>query len=592
MKRTFAFIVPLLLLWSFALLLCRVAHGAESGLVGYWKLQGDCRDYSGNNNHGINHGVNLQNGKFDGISAYIEVPSSQSLKFGTGDFSLCAWVYTENDLDDVIGDVLDLYDPSHRQGIILSMYSSGSGYQGPGNDRHVCFGIDHARLSDWEDCGRPSPTSRYVNNSMLVYKGKLYAAIQDAAEEKDWCHVFRYEGKQKWFDCGRVGAGKTRGVGPLVVHNGDLYAVTSTYDWTRINKPGVGPGRVYRYLGGTKWQDCGQPSEEDRTLNSAASFKGKLYVGGGPVTWAVFVQDGEKWKPSHVFEKAGDHMLFPHPMGRYNGKLYTGWPCVFSFDGAEWTYAGLPALLHTVPFLQTHSFTVYQGRLHAGTWPEARVGRYLGGEQWEEIGRVGEDGTEVNALTVYNGKLYGGSIPRAEVCRYDGDPHWASLKRFCSPDAWQPGLPGKASSKEVKEWSRVTCLAIHNGKLFAGTGNCTSAVQDTPADSTSAVGKVFSIEAGKCVSYDDDLGPGWKHIAAVREHGRLKLYIDGKLTSESSSFNPTDYDVTTDQPLRIGFGQTDYFCGKMSDVRAYNEALTASRIRKLVAADTRRRSVN
>jgi hypothetical protein len=142
-------------------------------------------------------------------------------------------------------------------------------------------------------------------------------------------------------------------------------------------------------------------------------------------------------------------------------------------------------------------------------------------------------------------------------------------------------LPGKASSKQVKEWGRVTSLAIHDGKLFAGIGSCTSAVIDTPADPADVLGKVFSIEAGKCVSLDEDLGPGWKHLAAVRERGLLKLYVDGKLAAKSSTFNPADYDVSTDQPLRIGFGQTDYFSGKISDVRAYNQALPASRIRKL-----------
>jgi hypothetical protein len=38
-------------------------------------------------------------------------------------------------------------------------------------------------------------------------------------------------------------------------------------------------------------------------------------------------------------------------------------------------------------------------------------------------------------------------------------------------------------------------------------------VLDAPAD---VRGKVFSTEAGKNVSYDVDLGPGWKHIADVR----------------------------------------------------------------------------
>ena len=367
----------------------------------------------------------------------------------------------------------------------------------------------------------------------------------------------------------------------LIVHNGDLYAVTSTYDWTRIDR-GYDPGRVYRYVGGTQWQDCGQPSDDDRTINSAISFKGKLYVGGGPATWGVFVQDGEhQWKQSHIFPKDGARRLFPHAMSRYNGKLFTAYPGAYSFDGNEWTYAGLPGPLDTNPSLQTHSLTVYRGKLCAGTWPEGKVAQYLGGEEWQQIGRVGEDGTEVNALVVYNGKLYGGSIPRAEVCRYDDAPHWTSIKRFYSPDGWQPALPGKAKSNEVKIWSRVTSLAIHEGKLFAGIGTCTSALVDTPADPADVLGKVFSIEAGKCASYDDDLGAGWKHLAGVRERGRLKLYVNGKLAAKSSSFDPADYDVSTDQPLRIGFGQTDYFSGKISEVRVYNQALTVAKIRKL-----------
>src|SRR4051794_24545303 len=62
------------------------AYAAESGLVGHWKLQGDCRDYSGRGNDGVNHGVDLNTGRFDGQHAYVEIPQSKSLKFGTGDF--------------------------------------------------------------------------------------------------------------------------------------------------------------------------------------------------------------------------------------------------------------------------------------------------------------------------------------------------------------------------------------------------------------------------------------------------------------------------------------------------------------------------
>jgi hypothetical protein len=275
--------------------------------------------------------------------------------------------------------------------------------------------------------------------------------------------------------------------------------------------------------------------------------------------------------------------LFPHAMGRYNGRLYTGYPCVFAFDGQAWSYAGLPGPLETVPTLQTHSFAVFQGSLCAGTWPEARVARYLGGEQWQQIGRVGEDGTEVNTLTVYNGKLYGGSIPRAEVARYDGAPAWTSLRRFYSPDNWQPGPPGKANSRQVKEWSRVTSLAVYQGRLFAGIGSCTSAVIDTPADPADVLGKVFSMEAGRNATADRDMGSGWRHVAAIRERRRLSLYIDGRRVAQSSPFKPEEFDLSTERPLRLGAGQTDYFAGRMAEVRLYRRALSAAAVRALAS---------
>src|SRR5262249_15122118 len=154
---------------------------------------------------------------------------------------------------------------------------------------------------------------------------------------------------------------------------------------------------------------------------------------------------------------------------------------------------------------------------------------------------------------------------------------WSSLRRFYSPDGWAPEPPaangGNPTREQVAEWSRVTSMTIYRGRLFASTGNCTSSVQDSPADIR---GTVHSLAAGKCVSYDDDPAPGWRHLAAVREHDRLKLYVDGRLVAESSTFNASDYDLSTPRSLRIGFGQTDYFHGRMSDVRAYNRALTAS----------------
>jgi hypothetical protein len=561
------------------------SHAAEPGLVGHWKLKGDCRDYSGRNNHGVNHGVDLKSGAFDGKGAFIEVPNSESLQLGTGDFAICAWVYTEEELDDIVGDVFELYDPAMRRGITLTINSSAGGYQSQGTDRHVHFGIDNAHNSEWKDCGYPSPSSNYVSNSLTVYKDKLYAATSGGTDKKDWRHVYRYEDGQKWFDCGQVGDGNVEGVGPLIVHNSDLYAVTTTIDWTRVSAETHDPGRVYRYLGGTQWEDCGQPCEDSRTLNCVASYKGKLYVGGGADTFGVFVNEGEsQWKPSTVFSsrKAPDG-CFPHAMCRHNGKLFVAYPGAHAFDGVTWAFAGETHTPDQRWFLQTHSMGLFRGMLCAGTWPEGTVSAYQGGETWTALGRVGADGTEVQALVVYNGKLYGGSLPRAEVCRYDGITlKWTSLQRFYSPEDWQPASPGKMSRDEVNEMCRLTSLTVHDGKLFASTGSCTSSVLDAP--DRGIRGKVYSMEAGKVASYDDELGPGWKHLVAVRSGGLLKLYIDGNVVAESSSFDPDDYDLSTDQPLRIGFGQTEYFAGKMADVRVYNTALSDTEIEQLCSS--------
>jgi hypothetical protein len=562
----------------------------QRGLIGWWKLDGDCRDYSGHDNHARNHGVILKTGRFDGRGAYVEVPHHESLALGKSDFTISAWVSTEKHLTDVLGDVVSKYDPVRRKGFTLNLNSSSGGYQSSGDDRHVHFGIDNGKLGDWQDCGRPSQTSNYVSNSLTVFHGKLYAAITDARDEKDWCHVFRYDGGQKWTDCGRVGKGKTTGVMSLIVHQGALYAATTTYDWTRVFSGNYDPVRVYRFEGGTRWTDCGQPGECLR-INCMASYRGKLYAGGdrgmlrpGERQWKgrpykVYVYDGDsKWKVAGEFPAERPRNCYPHAMAVHDGKLFVGYPNVYSYDGKRWKFVGTPigrTPKKLLPLLQVHCLEVFRGRLLAGMWPEARAVAYQGGEDWEDRGRLG-GGTEINALTVYNGKLYGGAIPRAEVTRYDGGRDWTSLRRFYSPRGWTPAPPDSATREQVNEWTRVTSLTVYQGRLFASIGSCTASILDAPAD---VRGKVFSMEAGKCVSYDDDIGAGWKHMTAIRKAGRLTLHVNGKLVAQSSPFRSDDYDLTNDRPLRIGFGEVDYFSGKVQDVRIYNRALIGSEIR-------------
>ena len=106
----------------------------QRDLVGYWKLQGDCCDSSGRNNHGTNHGVDLQTGRFDGRSAYVEVPSHESLQLGQADFMISAWIHTDPIVDDTLGDVFSWYDPQARRGVTLNL-NAGS-WPACGRRRH------------------------------------------------------------------------------------------------------------------------------------------------------------------------------------------------------------------------------------------------------------------------------------------------------------------------------------------------------------------------------------------------------------------------------------------------------------------------
>ncbi len=549
-------------------------------LLGHWPLVTDYRDSSGNGLHGHQLATGTTGPESNELHLPVVVPAQPALALGSGDFTLAAWVWTDSGgIQGPIGDVVGKYDASSRTGFTLAIKPSAGGYSSLGDDKHIYFGIDQGHTSEWQDCGRPSPYSNYVSNSLTVFDGHLYAATTDAARFEDWCHVFRYAGGQDWEDCGRVGGLRTHGVGPLIVHDGALHAATWNYDWTRVSTAQVDLGHVYRYHGPGQWEDLGQPGA-NRRLVCLASFQGRLYVGGDDSSggaFKVFVHDGGgRWEEAVRFPMDGPLACFPHSMGVHDGKLYVSGivpsaalrPAVHAFDGATWEFHGNP-----VDSNQVHSLEVYRGALYAGTWPEGRIARLAGANTWIDCGRPG-DSTEINALCVYNGKFYAGSIPRGEVYRYEHDHDWTRLARFYSPEGWDPIPVDNAHipdhQERVKEWTRVTSLTIFGGQLFASVASCTASVLDAPLD---VRGKVFAFEAGANASYDRDLGSGWHHIAAVREGKLLRLYVDGSEQATSRPFEPAHYDLSSSQPLVIGSGELSPFRGRIRDVRLYGAAL-------------------
>src|SRR5262249_54951996 len=73
--------------------------------------------------------------------------------------------------------------------------------------------------------------------------------------------------------------------------------------------------------------------------------------------------------------------------------------------------------------------------------------------------------------------------------------------------------------------------------------------------------------------------------AAPRQGPRLRFVVDGKPVASSAAFEPADYDLSCDQPVRIGFGPIDYFHGSLRDLRVYNRALTNEEVARLAGAE-------
>ncbi|MFA6243252.1 MAG: LamG domain-containing protein, partial [Candidatus Hydrogenedentales bacterium] len=531
--------------------LCAAATAGAVDPIAHWPLIEDAQDRSAQGRHAVNHGVvfdapapdGTRAARLDGRVAYLEVPKETAPSFGTGDFTISAWVCTEAVLDDGLGDVVSKFDPATRRGLNVGILTcSGVGNSQP-NYRTVYAGIDNAQAeAQWTDCGRPG--NAIFIFGMAVHDGQLYAATCESGENESG-HVYRYEGGTGWTDCGSPD--KSNAVASLAVYNGQLHAGTGYYDTTGSSlgaSPNTTPGgKVYRYDGGTGWISCGALSNpetgESATMGGMGVYKGKLYA-------TTLKQDGfglYRYEGDTAWAYCGNpgrRVLNPSV---FNGKLYMvsydqpGGP--FTFDGTEWSYVGGTI---NPPISQDYSFAVYEGRLHVSTWPMAYVYRMDAAGVFSTRGKAADE-LETMGMMAYNGKLYVGTLPSAQVFRLDGE------------DTWTPfGQPlDTTDTKYRRAWS----MAVYKGRLFCGV---------------LPTGKVFSIEAGKNATSDTALEPGWRHLAVVRKGDRLSLYIDGKAVASSTAFDPALYDLSNEQPLRIGLGAADYFNGWIKDVRVYDSA--------------------
>lgn len=536
----------------------------QRDLVAWWPLQGDLQERSGRNLPTVLHGtvdpqaagrdgVPGHAAGFDGRSGWLEVPAERLGTLGSDNFSLSLWLQVDPQLDDVPGDLLSQYDPATRRGFQLSLKTNAV-TTSLANDRHLTFSIDNARTTDWMDCGRPGRA--LLAFALAVHDDALYAGTCEPGADETG-HVYRYQpptageaGTEtragEWIDCGAPD--RSNSVTALAVHDGHLYAGTGKYrvagSALQESENQTLGGRVFRYAGGDRWEDCGQlPGTE--AIGGLIVFRDQLYASSLYKPAGFYRYDGQgRWTDCGTPD--GRRVV---ALGVYNGFVYaTSYDGgrVYRYDGATWTDCG-----QLGDNTQTYSFAVLQGRLYVGTWPSGRVYRFEDVDRWTDVGRLGEE-LEVMGMLVHNGQLLAGTLPLAEVYGFDGHSAWTKLTRLDhTPDV---------------RYRRAWTMAEYRGRLFC---------------STLPSGHIYAFEAGRNVASGRTLTPGWHHVAAVRGDKQLQLFVDGRLVGTSAELAAADYDLTNTAPLKIGFGQNDYFRGRLSDVRVYRRSLNPAEVQRL-----------
>jgi hypothetical protein len=518
-----------------------------NGLEAHWPLRDDVADVGPHRLVTENRNVLLARrtddpgASFDGRGAHLHVLSGTKLELGRGDFSIALWLKPSEEDDDP-GDILSAFDPVRRRGFQLSLRDN-TVTSSKSNTRQLQFGIDHGSEATWRDEGRPGNT--ILPFALVVHEGKLYAGTCEPGHDEAG-HVYRYDGPGRWSDLGTPD--RANAVSAMISYRGQLHVGTAKYRLegsalpeSKNEHPG---GGVYRLASDGGWQKVAQlPCE---AIGGMATYRHRLYV-------------SSLYKPAGLFrfEEDGSWSAVPTPGFRvvalavYDGFLWASsydnaW--VARYDGSAWKVFD-----RVGENTQTYSFAILGGRLCVGTWPSGRVYRLGSDEKWEDMGQLGEE-KEVMGMAVHNGKLYGGTLPRADIFRFDGGKQWAQLRQIDNtPDVL---------------YRRAWTMAQYTGRLFI---------------STLPSGKVYSMEAGRLVTYDRELSPGWRHVVAQRSGGELQLWVDGQRVAQSGGRDADAFSLDGVHELKIGSGEVASWNGRLRDVRIYKRALAADEISILAA---------
>ena len=453
-------------------------------------------------------------------------------EIGSKDFTVGLSFRADDPFTTDLGDLVSLWDSASRNGFTLGLRNNTGCTSSQSNWRQLQFGLDAGTEPTWREEGRPG--SALLGFALCVHRGHLYVATCEPGKD-DAGKVYRYEGPGRWKDLGRLDGANS--VTSLASFDGHLYAGTGKYRLrgsalAESENTTVG-GRIYRLSKEDRWEPAGQLGSTE-AVGGLVNYGGRLYATSlYPPAGFFRYEGGDKW--TSLPTPGGKRVV---ALGVHGGALYASsydGGRVYRFDGSNWADLGLAGEDNT----QTYSFATYLGRLQVGTWPSGKVYRLDSGDRWADAGRLGQE-HEVMGMLVHNGAFYAGSLPKAEVYRWDeagGEGRWSLLKQLdTTPDV---------------KYRRAWTMATYRGRMFVTT---------LPS------GKIWSMQAGACVTDDGELGPGWHDLVAQRNGGRLRLFVDGRLSAESEPNAGAISLTTRGRELVVGNGPRGAFPGQVRDV--------------------------
>lgn len=496
----------------------------------------------------------------------VDLTTDAAPRLETGNFSMAVWIRHDEQSGFAGGDIVSQYDLAKRRGFHLTLKSNPGVTSNQANWRHLQFGIDDNRASNWNDCGRPG--NALFAFAMTAHAGQLYVGTCEP-DGQDSGRVYRYVAPDQWQDCGSLDGSNS--VTAMAEYHGRLYAGTGKYRVAGSALPEsenitLG-GKVFCYDGDDRWVDCGQLPDCE-AVGGLVQFRGKLYASSlyrpagfyryegqqqwtrlplpmGPENQAA-VQEARSPTESEVLQQVPRRVV---SLTVFDGYLFaTSYDCgnVYRFDGDHWTDCGLVG-----DNTQCYAFVNYQGRLHVATWPSGRVYQFEGVGNWIDKGRLGDE-LEVMGMLVHNGRLIAGTLPTAQVYAYEGGQNWSLLEQL-------------DKTPDVK-YRRAWTMCEFGGKAF-----CT----------TLPSGRVFSFSQGRQVSWEHSLSSEWHHVVAVKSTDRLSLWLDGNKVSETLEFDAHSFDLSSSASWRLANGTNGVFHGQLRELRVYHRELAASEIERL-----------